>query len=71
MRRARAAALAIVSGALLAACDAASMSAPPVGPACTAIGSQCQLPDGPLGVCQEAPCAPGAAAPCFTCTRQH
>jgi len=38
---------------------------------CTHIGEQCQLPDGPLGVCQERPCEAGHAAPCFTCTSQH
>lgn len=54
-----------------AACDGAGISSAPVGSACTSIGSQCQLPDGPLGVCQEAPCGAGEPRPCFKCTSQH
>ncbi len=38
---------------------------------CSKIGVQCQLPNGPLGVCQSAPCSEGQAPPCFVCTSQH
>ena len=54
----------------LAACDPISLSS---GPAATCIepGAQCQLPDGPLGVCERSPCPAGAPPPCFQCTPQH
>jgi hypothetical protein len=58
--------LAVLVGA--AGCDVAG---DPVPAECDRIGVQCQLPNGPLGVCQERPCEPGKAAPCFTCTSQH
>ncbi|MGH7785673.1 MAG: hypothetical protein ACRERC_02345 [Candidatus Binatia bacterium] len=61
----------LVVSLLCSACDGAGFSAAPVAAACASIGSQCQLPDGPLGVCQEAPCGAGAARPCFKCTSQH
>jgi hypothetical protein len=63
--------LVMVASGLLSACDLGSMSQAPVPSECAAIGAQCQLPDGPLGVCQESPCEPGANPPCFTCTSQH
>lgn len=44
---------------------------PPIASACVQIGSQCQLPGGPLGVCQQMDCAAGAQAPCFKCVSQH
>ena len=56
---------------LCSGCDFSSLSAPPVSTACTQIGSQCQLPDGPLGVCEQTHCKPGQQPPCFTCTSQH
>jgi len=61
------AALALVAG-LCGGCD--SVSEPPVA-ACSEIGSQCQLPGGPLGVCQQTECGAGATPPCFKCTSQH
>jgi len=70
LRSIRRAALVLVVAGLCAACDA-SLSSPPVSSSCAQIGAQCQLPGGPLGVCQELACAPGATAPCFTCTSQH
>jgi hypothetical protein len=60
----------LLAGLLGASCDAGMLSAPPPA-ACAAIGSHCQLPDGPLGVCQAVACAAGTPAPCFTCTAQH
>jgi len=54
-----------------AGCDSGDFSAAPVSAACSSIGSQCQLADGPLGVCQEAPCGPGETRPCFKCISQH
>jgi hypothetical protein len=56
--------------ASLAACDATWFGATP-GATCTGAGLQCQLPEGPLGVCERASCAAGATPPCFTCTPQH
>lgn len=56
--------------ALALGCDPASYSDGPIRP-CTESGAQCQLPDGPLGVCERAVCEAGARAPCFTCTPQH
>jgi hypothetical protein len=66
----RAAVVLLVLGALCSACDSGSFSGP-VAATCTEIGSRCQLPDGPLGVCQEIPCAGDAKRPCFKCTSQH
>jgi hypothetical protein len=64
-------------GALLAAaallapgCEQGSLSAPAPS-ACAEAGAQCRLPEGPLGVCERAPCDPGATAPCFQCVPQH
>ena len=39
--------------------------------ACTGAFEQCQLPEGPLGVCQETSCAEGKVAPCYRCVSQH
>jgi hypothetical protein len=61
----------VASGVLLlAACDLGSGSAPPP-PFCTEAGVQCQLPAGPLGVCERTPCAAGEHEPCFRCVPQH
>ncbi len=38
---------------------------------CVTLFAQCQMPDGPLGVCNDAPCAEGQTAPCFKCVSQH
>jgi len=60
-----------IAAALLAvaACDSGSISRAPAG--CVEAATQCQLPDGPLGVCERANCAPGATPPCFQCVPQH
>lgn len=63
-------ALAFVVAFAVAGCDAMPVEAPPPA-TCTSIGARCQLADGPVGVCQDAPCAPGATPPCFQCTPQH
>lgn len=55
---------------VLSGCDLDSISASPPA-ACSETGAQCQLGDGPLGVCERAPCAGGEAPPCFQCTPQH
>ena len=64
----------VVGGMILAGiccgCDL-GISQAPAPASCTAIGAQCQRPEGPIGVCQEAPCDPGAKPPCFKCTSQH
>jgi hypothetical protein len=61
------AAIAVVG---LLACDPGSLSTGP-SVTCTESGAQCQLPEGPLGVCERSQCAPGATPPCFQCTPQH
>ena len=38
---------------------------------CSEAYAQCQLPEGPIGVCQEVGCAQGQLAPCFNCVSQH
>ncbi len=54
----------------LVACDPGAIStAPPAR--CSEPGMQCQLPEGPLGVCERSPCPPGKSAPCFQCISQH
>jgi len=63
-----AAVLAVLLALVAAACD---MSSSPPPTTCTQIGAQCQMPDGPLGVCQETRCEAGATPPCFACTPQH
>jgi hypothetical protein len=55
---------------LFSGCDLDSMSQQ-VSVSCSEIGSQCQLPDGPLGVCQQIDCEAGRQPPCFKCTSQH
>jgi hypothetical protein len=62
-----------VTGAVavvLSACDPSAISTPPSA-LCSEAGAQCQLPEGPLGVCERAPCPPGDAQPCFDCVPQH
>jgi hypothetical protein len=60
-----------VVGGVLSACDAGSLSQPAISAECHSIGAQCQLPGGPLGVCEQVPCGPGAEPPCFKCASQH
>lgn len=50
------------------ACPGKKTSAPKP---CRQAFEQCQLADGPLGVCQEVSCAEGQLAPCFNCVSQH
>jgi hypothetical protein len=38
---------------------------------CREEGVQCQLPEGPLGVCERSQCEPGHAPPCYRCIAQH
>lgn len=53
-----------------AACDADTLIGGPIA-ICTESGEQCQLPKGPLGVCERRPCSASETAPCFTCVSQH
>lgn len=39
--------------------------------ACSKPFEQCQLPDGPLGVCQEVDCKGEHVGPCLVCMSQH
>ncbi len=52
------------------ACDADSLIAGPAA-ICSETGEQCQLPEGPLGVCERRSCPATDTAPCFTCVSQH
>jgi hypothetical protein len=38
---------------------------------CVESGVQCQLPSGPLGVCERSLCPTGETSPCFQCISQH
>jgi hypothetical protein len=65
---------AIVAGllaALASACDPAGLISEPPSATCARVGAKCQLADGPLGVCESAPCTADAAPPCLVCTAQH
>jgi len=63
--------LAACLAACAIACDPASFVSEPPPETCTEIGAQCQLPGGPLGVCESAPCAAEVTPPCLVCTGQH
>jgi len=52
------------------ACDLSSHSGAAPG-RCEEAGAQCQLPEGPLGVCERTTCATAATPPCFVCVPQH
>ncbi len=55
---------------LLSACDANLVAEAP-STICTETGAQCQLPTGPLGVCERTLCAGGEISVCFECISQH
>jgi len=57
-------------GLSLVACDLDPTAAAPTA-RCSETGAQCQLPDGPLGVCERSECGAGETPPCFQCTPQH
>lgn len=38
---------------------------------CREAYAQCKLPGGPLGVCNEVPCAENQRPPCLRCVSQH
>ncbi len=63
----------LVAAALasFASCDPRSFSSDPPPVHCTEPGAQCELPGGPLGVCERSPCPSGVTPPCFRCTPQH
>lgn len=58
------------SGLSSLACDSSFVGAPPPH-ICTEVGVQCTLEKGPLGVCEQIPCANGLTGPCLVCTPQH
>ena len=62
--------LGLIAACMLTACDATTFTEGPLA-ICTESGVQCQLAEGPLGVCERAPCPEGKASPCFKCTSQH
>lgn len=59
-----------VAALVFVACDSSLLSEGPSA-SCTEPGAQCQLPDGPLGVCERSRCPDDATPPCFQCTSQH
>jgi hypothetical protein len=63
-------AIAVIAVIGFVACDS-SLVAPAPDVFCTESGRQCQLPDGPLGVCERSACASGDTPPCFQCVSQH
>lgn len=56
---------------LLAGCPTGPSSSPAPGDACVERYAKCRLPDGPLGVCNDAPCEEGETEPCLRCMSQH
>ena len=64
-------AIAVLVTSLCVACAPEIEGDGAVPASCNAIGALCQLPDGPLGVCEQIPCAAGDTPPCFVCTPQH
>lgn len=62
--------LIVGAAVLLTACDASVLESAPAT-VCTEAGAQCQLPTGPLGVCERTQCPDGTNAPCFACISQH
>ena len=66
----RTAPLAVLALALLLGCRAGDTKPVPSA-TCTEAGTQCQLPEGPLGVCEQSHCRVGEAPPCYRCIPQH
>ena len=56
---------------LLPGCPTGVSSTPSPGAECTKRYAKCRLPDGPLGVCNDAPCEEGETEPCLRCVSQH
>ncbi|MEM9730631.1 MAG: hypothetical protein AAF997_18765 [Myxococcota bacterium] len=52
-------------------CPPAGENSPSPASPCTTRYAQCKLPDGPLGVCNDTPCAEGQEPPCLKCISQH
>jgi len=61
---------AVSASALVLACDASFIEAGPTRE-CHEVAAQCVLEKGPLGVCEQTPCADGESGPCLVCTPQH
>jgi hypothetical protein len=62
--------IAVIAAGLTTACDGDFVATGPVA-VCAEAGRQCQLADGPLGVCEQRPCQTDQRASCFVCTSQH
>jgi hypothetical protein len=60
----------LLLAAWLGGCQDSTMGTTRLQP-CATVGQQCDLGNGVLGVCFDAPCPAGHAAPCFTCAKQH
>lgn len=53
--------------------DAQTVRTGAIPATCTKLGAKCQLPDGPLGVCDYGPCPPSdeKKGTCLRCVSQH
>lgn len=64
--------ISILSLALLAGCpDSMPRTSPSAPTVCERAGQPCQLPDGPMGVCNESLAAECETPPCLACFSQH
>jgi hypothetical protein len=61
----------VVTSLLAAGCPTSVTDSPVPGAACVERYAKCRTPDGPLGVCNDAPCPEGETPPCFQCVSQH
>ena len=61
----------LVCSLLAVGCPTGGSKSPAPGAACVERYAKCRMPDGPLGVCNDAPCAEGESPPCFRCVSQH
>jgi len=62
--------LLVIALIALLGCDASFVEEGPAS-VCKEVAVQCVLPDGPLGVCEQIPCADERSTPCLVCTPQH
>jgi len=61
----------VVTSLLGAGCPTGGTDSSVPGTVCVERYAKCRMPDGPLGVCNDAPCPEGETPPCFRCVSQH
>ncbi len=64
-------AVTLALSAAVVGCPGKKKKSPAQAARCAKAYEQCQLPDGPLGVCSPAPCTAGQSPPCLECLSQH